>query len=190
MKDATLDVLLQQFGESFYRNRYKYQNFAQRFVRNSAVVEDLINDSFINLWERRTELEPDCVVEAYFYTILKNNCLNWLRDQKSQGEIQNKLFDTSYRLLQYDISTLENYDPNFIFSNEIRDILQEQLAKMSPLVREIFKDNRFRDMTYEQIAAKYHISVWKVAREIQTAMRILRVSLGDYLPVFLAIVCG
>lgn len=37
-------------------------------------------------------------------------------------------------------------------------------------------------MTYEEIARKYDISVWKVAREIQTALQVLRHALKDYLP--------
>lgn len=183
MEDITVDTVLRRFADSFFRERHKYLKFALRFVHNPAVVEDLVNDGFTKFWERRGDIADDVNVEAYFYTIVKNNCLNWLRDKESQCRIQNRIFDTSYRLLQYDIAALEHYDPNLIFTNEIRTILQEQLDRMPELTCRIFMDNRFNDLSYEEIAKKYGISIWKVSREIQSAMSALRISLRDYLPV-------
>lgn len=182
MEHTTVDTVLRRFAESFFRERHKYLKFALRFVHNPAVVEDLVNDGFTKFWERRGTIPDDVNVEAYFYTIIKNNCLNWLRDKEAQCRVQNRMLDTSYRLLRYDIATLENYDPNLIFTNEIRTILQEQLDRMPELTCRIFMDNRFHDLSYEEIAKKYNISIWKVSREIQAAMSALRISLRDYLP--------
>lgn len=53
------------------------------------------------------------------------------------------------------------------------------------LTRCIFRDNRFEHKTYEEIAQKYGISVWKVAREIQATLQTLRLALKDYLPILL-----
>lgn len=179
---ATTDTPVQKFAEFFYKDRHKYLRFALRFVHNPTIVEDLVNDSFAKFWEKRDSIPADTNVDAYFYTIVKHNCLNYLRDKESQCRIQSKILDTSYRLLQYDIATLENYDPNLIFTSEIKTILQQQLDKMPELTRMIFMDNRFNDMSYDQIAQKYNVPVWKVTREIQSAISSLRVSLRDYLP--------
>lgn len=176
---------IQQFCESFYRERAKYVNFAARFIRNQTAVEDLINDCFVIFWENREFLAEDTVCEAYFYTIVKNKCLNYLRDKQTHIKIQNQIHATSTRLLQYDLASLESYDPNLIFSNEIRTILKQQLTTMPELTRCIFHDNRFENMTYEEIAHKYNISIWKVAREMQTALNMLRLALKDYLPILI-----
>lgn len=181
-----IDTDLQKFSESIHRDKLKYINFALRFVRERAVAEDLVDDSFISFWTNRSNISDCTNFNSYFYTIIKNNCLNWLRDKDAQIKIQKKILDTSYRLLQYDIASLEDYDTNLIFTQEIRVILQDQLKKMPELTRMIFNDSRFNDMTYEEIAKKYDISVWKVSREIQFALNILRIELKDYLPAFVA----
>lgn len=178
----TLDSNIRTFCDNFHQERTKYVNFALRFVRDRAAVEDLINDSFVTFWERRESLAADTVCEAYFYTIVKNRCLNYLRDMQTRSKIRDDLQDTTYRLMQYDLASLESYNPNLIFSSEIQQILDQQLRTLPELTRSIFRDNRFEHMTYEEIARKYDISVWKVAREIQTALQVLRHALKDYLP--------
>lgn len=183
MENTTLEIQLREFCDSFHKNRRKYANFALRFVHNPVVVEDLVSDSFASFWGKRDDIPRDTDLEAYFYTIIKNKCLNWLRNKEVEYKARDEITDTSYRLLQYDIAALESYDPNLIFTNEIRNILQEELNKMPAITRNVFTDSRFENMTYEEIAEKHHISIWKVAREIQTTINILRVSLRDYLPV-------
>lgn len=181
----TLDTNIRRFCDSFHDTRDKYLHFALRFVRERSAAEDLINDSFVTFWERREMLPPETVCEAYFYTIVKNKCLNYLRDRQTRSRIHDDLHDTSWRLRQYDLASLESYDPNLIFSSEIQTILEEQLRSLPDLTRCIFRDNRFEHLTYEEIARKYDISVWKVAREIQTALQSLRHALKDYLPMLL-----
>lgn len=186
----THDNLL-EFIERFHLTRDRYLRYALRFVHNQHVAEDLVNESFANLWEKRHDLAADTIYERYFYTVIKNICLNWLQSQELHCRIQNRIYDSSYRLLQYDIAMLESYDPNLIFQDEIRAILYEQLEKMPELSRRIFLDSRFGDLTHEQIARKYAVSVWKVAREISSVIKILRISLQDYLPAYLiALICS
>lgn len=169
------------FVSTAQKNRVKYRNFALRFVHDRNAAEELVNDGFVSLWEKRNEI-TDTNIEGYFYTILKNLCLNWLRNKRTHYEVLNTIYDTSYRLLKYDIATLENFDPNLIFTREIRDIMHRQLERMPDLSRRIFLDNRFGDLSYEEIAAKYGISTIKVAREIQLTLRTLRIALKDYIP--------
>lgn len=183
----SLEDNIRQFCNSFKCNRGRYVAFAVRFVRNETVAEDLVNDSFVLFWENRHNLSDDTICEAYFYTIVKNKCLNYLRDKQTHDRVHDKIHSVSDRLLQYDLTSLENYDPNLIFSSEIREIMLRQLDAMPDLMREIFKSNRYDNMTYEEIAAKYDISVWKVAREMQSALAILRHALKDYLPMLLVL---
>lgn len=63
-----------------------------------------------------------------------------------------------------------------------------QLDKMPGLTRRIFLDNRFNDLSYDQIAGKYGISIFKVKRELHTAMCRLRTALQDYLPPMLTMI--
>ena len=174
------------FVEAAQKNRAKYRNFTLRFVHNRDAAEELVNDGFMHLWEKRNEI-TDANIEGYFYTILKNLCLNWLRNERTHYELRNTIYDSSYRLLKYDIATLESFDPNLIFTREIHNIMHRQLNRMPELSRRIFLDNRFGDLSYEEIAAKYGISYSKVDREIRTSLKNLRLALKDYLPPVFAV---
>lgn len=185
MDDSTSTKIC-AFAETFTRDRSKYRNFALRFVHDRDAAEELVSDSFTSLWVKRHEL-ADTNIEAYFYTTLKHACLDWLRNRQTRYRIHNEIYDKSYRLLQYDITSLDAFDPNLIFRNEVRDIMLRQLDKMPGLTRRIFLDNRFNNLSCDEIAGKYGISIFKVKRELHTAMCRLRTALQDYLPPILTV---
>lgn len=185
MKETTAAAVV-GFVEAAQKNRNKYRNFALRFIHNRDVAEELISESFKRLWEKRDEVDFENI-EAYFYVILKNSCMDWLRNRQTQFKVHNEIYDKSYRLLQYDLASLDAFDPNLIFRNEVREIMLRQLNEMPRLTRRIFLDNRFNDLSYNQIAGKYGISIFKVKREMHTAMCRLRTALQDYLPPVLVV---
>lgn len=180
MKESTAGTVV-GFVATAQKNRSKYRNFALRFVHNRDAAEELVSDSLMRLWEKRDEVDFENI-EAYFYVVLKNSCIEWLRSRQTHFKVHNKIYDTAYRLLTYDIATLECFDPNLIFTREIRDIMHRQLNRMPELSRRIFLDSRFDDLSYEEIAAKYGVSKIKVAREIQSVLKNLKTALHDYLP--------
>ena len=185
MKETTAAAVV-GFVETAQKKRNKYRNFALRFVHNRDAAEELISESFKRLWEKRDEVDFENI-EAYFYTSLRYACLNWLRNRQTQFKIRNEIYDATYRLLKYDIATLEKFDPNLIYANEIRDIMHRQLNRMPELTRMVFLDSRFNDLSYDEIAGKYGVTIFKVKREIYTATHRLRTALQDYLPPVLVV---
>lgn len=173
-------------AEFYCRNRLRYCHFAQRLVHNADAAEDIVAETFMRLLEKREEGEF-MKFESYFYTALKNSCLNWLRDKQTQAKVQNEIFNKSYRLRQYDISSLDAFDPNQIYRNEIRNITIRQLKLLPVRTRNIFLDSRFNRLNHEEIAIKYDITKVTVKREIMAAVKSLRTVLKDYLPVILVI---
>ena len=185
MKDAIFDTL-KEFENAFPLNQKKYQNYALQFIHESNDAKDLVNDSFAKLWEKRSEIS-DSNIEAYFYTIIKNNCLDYLREKAIRNRVHQQIQKNSYSLLQYDIASLEAFDQNPIFSSEIREIMRQRLKTMPKLAAKIFMDSRFSNLSHEEIAAKYGVNKLKVKREIQSVLSSLRISLHDYLPVLLTV---
>ena len=185
MKDAIFDTL-KEFENAFPLNQKKYQNYALQFIHESNDAKDLVNDSFAKLWEKRSEIS-DSNIEAYFYTIIKNNCLDYLRKKAIRNRVHQQIQKNSYSLLQYDIASLEAFDQNPIFSSEIREIMRQRLKTMPKLAAKIFMDSRFSNLSHEEIAAKYGVNKLKVKREIQSFLSSLRISLHDYLPVLLTV---
>lgn len=171
-------------AENYCRNRRRYCHFAMGFVHNADAAEEIVSETFTRLLEKHEEVE---CFDSYFYSALKNNCLEWLRKQVRHYEIRNEIYDKAYRLRQYDITSLDAFDPNQIFSNEIRDITIRQLKLLPSRTRNIFLDSRFNSLNHEEIAEKYDITKFQVNREIESVLKRLRVALKEYLPAIITI---
>lgn len=47
-----------EFGRMFVHYRPRFEIIARRYVRNDAVAEDIVSDSFMAFWENRDRIPP------------------------------------------------------------------------------------------------------------------------------------
>ncbi len=84
------DHLFQEFiagdGESFRRLHERYaprlRYFARRYMGDSPAVEDILQDAFVSLWEKRASVRDEPSMRGFLYTGVRNRCLNALRREK------------------------------------------------------------------------------------------------------------
>ena len=86
------------------------------------------------------------------------------------------------RELSIRISTLEACNPNDVFSEEIQNILTRTLEELPSQTRKVFMMSRFEQKSGKEIAEELGITVKGVDYHIAKALKVLRVSLKDYLP--------
>lgn len=174
----------EEFGRLFNKCRIPFTTVANSYVHDAAVAEDLVNDSFVRLWEKRNEILTENF-EAYLFQIVIRKCLDFLRSEQTQTKIRQNIHDTSYRMLTYEINSLESCDPGRLYASEVETLFRECIDHMPSITREVFLANRFRNMTYQEIAEERGMSVRQVTSEMQTAPQLLRRTLKDYLPLAL-----
>lgn len=173
-----------EFGRLFHQCRKPFVIVANSYVHDLEVAEDLVNDSFVKLWEKRSEILTDNF-EAYLFQIVIRRCLDHLKSEHTQSRIRQNLHQAKYRMLAYEINSLSGCDPNRLYAHEIERLYQECIAQMPTLSREVFLANRIQNKTYKEIAEEQGISVRQVTTEIQNALACLRRALKDYLPILL-----
>lgn len=174
----------EEFGRLFHKCRGLFVTVANSYVHDKPIAEDLVNDSFVRLWEKRGEIHTDNF-EAYLFQILVHKCLDYLKSEQTQTKIRQNIHDTSYRMLTYEINSLESCDPGRLYASEVETLFRECIDHMPSITREVFLANRFRNMTYQEIAEERGMSVRQVTSEMQTALQLLRRTLKDYLPLAL-----
>lgn len=162
---------------------------AHSYIRDWDLAEDLVNDSFLNFWEKRDALLlADKKIPPYILGILRYKCIDALRERQTQLKARQTIYSHESRNIQANLNALEDCDlAKTLFRQEIEEIFRRRLAEMPELSAQIFIANRFEDMTYQQIADRYGISVRKVTREIQRCLKLLREDLGDYLPLVMLV---
>ena len=164
--------------ESLYRN---FVRIAVSYVRDRMVAEDLVSDTFLKIWESRTETTPRNL-PAYLLTALKRKCLDYLRDQAIHLRIQQNMHQTSAGVVGERIARLEAYDPQNLMMSEGLAIIERELRRMPEQRRRIFIAHRYEEMSYREIAAVYELSEGQVTYELRAAKEALKAALKDYLP--------
>jgi len=149
-----------------------------QYLHNEKIAEELVQDSFLKLWEIRETLNEQINIRSFLYTITKNNCLNHLRNQKiSMKHMENM----KYLEMQFNYEALEKLG-NYIQFEELRSKIDDAISKLPPEIIETFRLSRFEELSYKEIAEQQGISIKTVESRISKALRILRIELKDYLP--------
>lgn len=169
-----------EFSELFRDSRSLFIKIANSYVHDHSVAEDITNDSFIRLWEKREDIYTDNY-QSYAFKIIINKCLDYLKSQQVRSNAKQDMSDIMKRMQIYEIASLRSCNPDKIFAAEIEDIFMETIDRLPELTREVFTSSRFHGKNYSEIAAEYNLTVRQVTSHIQYALKILRLALKDYI---------
>lgn len=177
---------LQSGCEEAYRYLFatyypRLQRYAMHFVCDADTVEDILQDSFLRLWERRDALAFTSV-QALLFRIVRNKCLNHLRDQaiherhtvnaSAGGEIWESFYNADF---------FGNSDYELLY-HELRRQIESVLGELPERSREIFEISRFEGLKNREIAERLGISVKIVERHIGRALKLLNERFKDMHP--------
>ena len=116
--------------------------------------------------------------------ILKNGALNYLKHQTVKDSATESISSKMIRDLNYRITTLQACDPEEIYSSEITGIVEKTLQSLPEQTRRIFEMSRYESIPVKEIAQELSLSTKSVEYHITKALKLLRVALKEYLPLF------
>lgn len=188
---STTDIQMSKMpGNSFndiYTSYYYKKSFffAKSYVHNDLAAEDIASEALIKLWEK---LKAESVEEKYILplllTILKNKALDYLKHEEVKRSAFEVMADWQQQELSIRMSALEACNPDEIFSEEVEIIISATLSTLSEQTRRAFILSRFENKPNKEIAEEMEISIKGVEYHISKALKVLRVTLKDYLPLF------
>ena len=177
------NVIVNSFNEIYTSYYKKSFFFAKSYVHDDLASEDIASESLIKLWEKLKTEKID-YIEPLLLTILKNKALDYLKHEEVKRTAFESMADWHQQELSIRISTLESCDPNEIFSDEVESIIRETLKLLPEQTRRIFLLSRFENKSNKEIAEQMGISIKGVEYHISKALKALRITLKDYLPLF------
>lgn len=163
----------------------KMKHFAREYVVLEQDAENIVQDVFTELWEKREMLSMQINLVAYLFTTVKNKCLNHLRHKMIVQETANKIQEEYSITLRMNLDSLEVFDQNIFSDQDIEQIINRALNALSPKCREIFIMSKLEGKKQKQIAAELNISINTVETQIGIAYKKLRTELKDHLPLLL-----
>ena len=169
--------------EKIYVAHYsKMKRFAQEYVVSEADAENIVQDIFTELWEKREVLSMPVNLMAFLFTATKNRCIDHLRHKTMVREKNNQILEEQQRRLKMKFDSLEAFDQNFLTDKDIEEILNKAIDTLPEKCREIFIKFRLEGKKQKEIAAELDISIHTVETQMGIAYKKLRAELKDYLP--------
>ncbi|MBU2916161.1 RNA polymerase sigma-70 factor [Reichenbachiella agariperforans] len=159
--------------EQVFRNYYtELSRFCLKYVRDEFAAEELVQEVFINIWERRHTLSVNTSVKAYLYTAVRNRSFNYLKLQMPK---ELRKVDVEGVVDLSDVA--ENREEAWVM-DELRVYVQQAIDTLPPKCQTIFNLSRNAGMTYKEIAEELDLSVKTVENQIGHALRKLREQLN------------
>jgi len=176
-----LDGLVSREKEVFdYVFNYYYSGlcaFSMQYLNDKEAVEDLVQDFFVSLWMEGSRLQIRSSLKSYLFTSVKNRCLDALKHRKVSEKYRN------FMLISAD--NTESTVDYMIAETELRQAIQNSMAKLPPRCREIFECSRLNGMSNQEIAETLGISKRTVELQITNSLKVLRLELAEFLPLWL-----
>ncbi len=165
--NKTLD--LETFELVFHHFYPRLVAFAIRFVADENEAKDIVQECFVNFWEKRSEFSSDAV-SSLLFTMVRNACLNWLKHRAVVENYQTDYIEKSRGEEQlYNVDFLMNADKTLLYE-ELKEEINRVLNSLPERCRLVFRMSRFEGLKNREIAERLNISSTAVEKHISKAL--------------------
>ncbi|MEO6549945.1 MAG: RNA polymerase sigma-70 factor [Ferruginibacter sp.] len=154
----------------FYKN--DIYAHALHFTQSVSIAEEITQDVFVKCWIKRSSLAEVNNLQAWLFTITKNDCFNYLKKIAREHRLKNALAST-------DETSDENIE-SYLAVKEQQKVLQQAIGQLSDQQKKIFVMNRDRGMKNAEIAEQLNISPNTVKTHMVSAIRSIRLFFKTY----------
>ena len=158
-----------------YASTLRY--FSAKYVDDDATIEDVVQDAFLNLWEKRNEFKTESTIKAYLYKIVRSFSVDTIRRRNIANRYAEKI-------------VLEKEDQEFFLENivesEVFQMIQTVFNELSPSCREVYQLS-LHGKSHEEISQLLDISINTVIKHKNNANHYMRERLKHVLSILLYI---
>jgi RNA polymerase sigma-70 factor (family 1) len=156
--------------------------FAERLLGDSAAAEDIVGESFVKLWNKRTNFESLQNIKAFMYITVRNACLNHLKQAKRDS--------LSKKQLAYLTGEKEEFVLNEMIRAEVLKEIMQEINNLPEQCRKVLKMGYLEGMKNQEIADLLNISVHTVKNQKARAIQLLKIRLRDRDLMTLLLLCS
>ena len=159
--DLALKLIYKKYWNQLYLSAYNV-------LHDQPACEDIIQELFINLWNKREQIEIKASLKSYLYASVRYEVYRQVRN----GSVREDIFDT----IQDRLQTPAEYGS--IEHRELLSYVNSIVNGLSEKCKVVYKLSRDEQLSHKEIATKLHISPKTVENHLNKALRQLRISLG------------
>ena len=160
------EIILKDF---FYANYPVFSSFAAKYISDTVICEDIVQDVFIKFWENKKTFLNEYAVKAFFYKSIRNFCLDYIKHEKVKD-----------KYVEYNIHQ-ENPTQFFweeIIKKEAYSIVYREINKLPEMGKNVLL-LALEEKSNDEIAQELRIAVNTVKTHKSRAYQVLRKKLDD-----------
>lgn len=166
------------FETVFKENYSSMVRAARRILIDIEPAEEVIQDLFVKLWEKRDSLVISTSLPAYLHRAVTNHAINYYKFQKKTLRFQDYI---GFEVDEYQAVAAD--EP--MLHNDLEKKVNTLMKSLPDKRRMIFEMSRFEGLKNWQIAQQLGINIKTVEYHMAAALDFLRTKLTDYLPFML-----
>ena len=159
--------------DTLYKRYYKkVYLFARGILKSHEDAENIVQEVFVKIWEKRKELDANLSFESFIFTITYNTSISLIRKKISEKSFQEEW----YRRMQNTMQVV-----NEVQYNDLNDRVGKLVCQLPPRRRQVYMMSREEGLTYVEISKRLGISVNTVENHMAASLKFLRQHLQDTL---------
>ena len=174
---AIRDSDAQAFSEFLRRYWKKAYHITYSKVRSQAVTEEIVQDLFATLWDKRSSLSISNVY-AFIFTCIKNKSINYIESQL----VKKKYWDY-YKVF---IPQQEESTRREVEFNDLMKAVETCAETLPEKSRSVFRLSRLEGISNREIAQRLNLSEKSIEYHLTKSLKIMRLALRDFTMVMLA----
>ena len=139
-----------------------------QYTKSIEDADEIVNDTFLAVWEKKDQLILDDTLKSYLYTIVKNKSLNWLKKRK----VELTELDANFDLADSNTSAIE-----ILQAKETEAAIYELIEKLPNKCKQIFVLSRKEQMSNKEIAILLKLSEKTIENQITIAIKMIKIGL-------------
>lgn len=166
--------------KAFYVEYFKkLYNYGRKFTPDVSLIEDAIQEVFMDLWTNKHKLKHVNSVNSYLFSSFRYILIKRIK-------FENKIVSSDTFDAEPEFSVEHEIISNEI-NHELRDRLNSALTTLTPRQREAIFLRIYQNLSYEELAVVLNISVKATYKIMARSLSALRGNMQDYLVLLIAI---
>jgi len=157
-------ILFDRYSDILFR-------FIQKRIESIPDVEDIIQEVFISMWNRRSKIEVADSIYPYLFKAAKYEMIDWL----IKSEKRNRHLD--YLEINKDQYLIGTTSEDELIAKELARLLENEMSRMPDTMRSVFRLSRSEDMSIKDIANQLSLSEQTVKNNVSMALNRLKFKL-------------
>lgn len=160
--ESVFTQIYELYSEKIYRLAYK-------FLKDQEQSEEIVQETFINLWLSREKLDAEGNIWLYLFVIAKRLSLNALRKNARTVQLSNEILSP--------IVEMHNDTEEEVLVHDLEQYTESIIQKLPRQQQLIFKLSRVDGLSHKEIAEQLHISPNTVKNHMVEALKTLKLHL-------------